>query len=88
MITKQSVLDRLNEIIEEEKGRPVTLNDMFMDSKLDSLGATITLVTLDGDYGFFGDVEEGDELVGVETLTVRDLVKKCILASTGTSEEP
>ena len=34
---KQQVLDRLNEIIVEEKGIPVTMDSMWTDSELDSL---------------------------------------------------
>lgn len=83
---KQEILDRINELIEEEKGTKVTIDDMFLDSKLDSLGATMTLIALDADYGHLEGIPEGKEFEGVEELTVKELVKKCVLASTNTSK--
>ena len=85
---KQEILDRINELIEEEKGTKVTIDDMFLDSKLDSLGVTLTLIALDADYGYLKDVPEGKEFDGVDELSVKDLVKKCVLASTSTSKAP
>lgn len=87
-MNKQEVLDFINEAIEEEKGQPVGMDDMFMDSDLDSLGVSLTLLALDEEFGCLGDLEEAGELRGIDELTVRDLVKKCILASSNTSEEP
>lgn len=84
---KEQILEKLNELIDEEKGQPVGMNDMFLDSKLDSLGATLTLIALDAEYNCLEGVEEGEELDGVENLTVRELVKKCVLSSKNTSTE-
>ena len=86
-MTKKEVLDFINEAIEEEKGRAVGMDDMFMDCELDSLGVVLTLVVLEEKFGYMEGFEEGKEMEGVEKLTVRELVKKCILASSNTSKE-
>jgi hypothetical protein len=87
---KKDILKRLNEIIEDEKGSPVGINDMFMDSDLDSLGVLLTIVTLDADYPFLpGNSDDDSPLadLDVPNLTVRDLVKKCVLSITATSNQ-
>ena len=86
-MTKKEVLDFINEAIEEEKGSAVGMDDMFMDSELDSLGVVLTLLALEEEFGYMEGFEEGKEMEGVEKLTVRELVKKCILASSNTSKE-
>ena len=35
---KQDILDYLNKQIDEEHGKPVTMNSKFIDAELDSLG--------------------------------------------------
>ena len=86
-MTKKEVLDFINEAIEEEKGLAVGMDDMFMDSELDSLGVVLTLLVLEEEFGYMEGLEEGKEMEGVEKLTVRELVKQCILASSSTSKE-
>jgi len=86
-MTKKEVLDFINEAIEEEKGSAVGMDDMFMDSDLDSLGVSLTLIMLDEEFGFLEDLEKDGEMKNIEELTVRELVKKCILASSSTSKE-
>ena len=86
-MTKKEVLNFINEAIEEEKGLSVGMDDMFMDSDLDSLGVSLTLIMLDEEFGFLEDLEKDGELKNIEELTVRELVKKCILASSSTSKE-
>ena len=86
-MTKKEVLDFINEAIEEEKGLAVGMDDMFMDSELDSLGVVLTLLALEEEFGYMEGFEEGKEMEGVEKLTVRELVKECILASSNTSKE-
>ena len=86
-MTKKEILDFINEAIVEEKGSAVGMDDMFMDSDLDSLGVSLTLIMLDEEFGFLEDLEKDGELKNIEELTVRELVKKCILASSSTSKE-
>lgn len=87
---KQQILDRLNEIIVEEKGERVTMNSLWTDSNLDSLGTVITIATLEADYPIFKDVPiDADALSTLDfpNLTIRDLVNKCRLSITNTSTE-
>ena len=86
-MTKKEILDFINEAIEEEKGSAVGMDDMFMDSDLDSLGVSLTLIMLDEEFGFLEDLEKDGELKNIKELTVRELVKECILASSNTSKE-
>lgn len=86
---KQQILDKLNEIIVEEKGSPIKMDSLFIDSELDSLGTMITLVTLEAEYPFFKDLPEGvDEIASLDipNLTIRDLIRKCKLSITNTSQ--
>jgi len=87
---KQEILDRLNEIIVDEKGERVTMNSMFSDAQLDSLGTVITIATLEADYPIFKDVPiDADALstMDFQTLTIRELVRQCILSKQSTSQE-
>jgi acyl carrier protein len=88
---KQEILDRLNEIIVEEKGVRVNMGSLFIDSELDSLGTVITIATLEGDYPeLFSDIPIGQDALSTidfQTLTVRELVRKCISSKKSTSPE-
>lgn len=88
---KQQILDRLNEIIIEEKGLRVTMNSTWKDTELDSLGTVLTIAFLEADYPLFYDEPvEADALANMdfENLTIRDLVNKCRLSIIATSTEP
>jgi hypothetical protein len=87
---KQDILNRLNEIILEEKGTPVTINSMWSDANLDSLGTVMSLAVLESEYPIFKDIPPGTEALTTldfKTLTIRELVKKCVLSNTNTSSE-
>ena len=81
---KQEILDRINEIIQEEKGHPIGLDDLFTASELDSLGISITLMTIDSEFPIFQGMTDEDVFAALDipTLTMRNLVNKCKLAST------
>jgi len=83
---KQDILNRLNEIVVEEKGVPVTMDSDWTDTDLDSLGTLITIATLESEYPIF-EPGEGLESLDFHTLTIRELVKKCVLSITATSPE-
>jgi acyl carrier protein len=89
---KQEILDRLNEIIVEEKGTPVTMKSMWTDTGLDSLGTVITIATLEYHYpNMFADLpNDADALATIdfENLTIREIIKKCVLSSNTASPEP
>lgn len=78
-MTKQDILDRINEIVIDEKGLKLSINGNFVDSDLDSLGVVIVIITLDDEFGILKGIPKGKEFDGIEELTVRDLVYKCKL---------
>ena len=89
MMSKPEILARINEIINDEKGRAVTMDSMFIDAELDSLGSVITLITIDSEFHIFeyDDPEKDLSELDLKTLAIRDLVVKCILSITNTSLE-
>lgn len=84
------ILARVSEIIEGEKGYAVTMDSMFIDAELDSLGTMITLITIDSEFHIFSpeQTEIDFEDLDIPNLTIRDLVEKCISSITSTSMEP
>lgn len=74
---KQEVLDKINELIAEEKGRPVTVNNILSDANLDSLGIIFFLTTLDAEYNLMWSMEE---LPDLNNITIRELVTKCVIS--------
>jgi acyl carrier protein len=86
---KQEILDRLNEIIVDEKGVRVDMNSMWTDAELDSLGTVITIAVLESEYPIFKDIPDADALSTIDfpNLTIRDLVNKCRLSIINTSTE-
>lgn len=88
---KQQILDRLNELIEEEHGVPVTMDSKFIDAELDSLGTVITLACLEADYPFWKDVPKSEDAIAmmdIPNLTIRELIRQCVLSTSSTSQEP
>lgn len=88
MMTKKEILGRINEIIDDEKGSPVKMDSMFTDAELDSLGTLITFITIDSEFEIFDkdEAEHALENLDIPSLTIRDLVTKCILSITNTSK--
>jgi len=81
-MNKTEILDRINDIIIDEKGEAVPITGMFMDSNLDSLGTTIALITIDAEFKIFQNEDEKDafEKLDVANLTMRDLITLCRLS--------
>lgn len=86
---KQQILDRLNEIIVDEKGVSVGMDSMWTDAELDSLGTLITIATLESEYPIFKNMPDEDALASIDfhTLTIRDLINQCRLSIINTSTE-
>ena len=89
-MTKQEILNRINEIIIEEKGSPVTIGNKFIDSDLDSLGTMIAFMTIDSEFPIFEGKDEDQAFteLDIPNLTVRELVTKCKLSIINTSTVP
>ncbi len=81
------ILEKLNEIIKDEKGCAVTMEDTLLDAQLDSLGIMIALITIDSEFEIFdqAEAENALETLDVKNLTIKDLVEKCRLSITNTS---
>lgn len=90
MVTKQEIFDFINDIIVDEKGQPIQMNDKFIDSGLDSLGILVTLITLDAEYPIFKGIPEEEQLayIDVQNVTMRELVIKCKSSTISASPEP
>ena len=88
-MNKQQILDKINEIIVEEKGVAITINDKFMDSELDSLGITIALITIDSEFPIFQNVpdDQAFESLDIPNLTIRELITLCRLSIANTDTE-
>ena len=87
---KQTILERLNEIIVEEKGTPISMGDTWQDTNLDSLGTVITFAMLEAEYPIFKHLDnEADALATIDwtNLTIRELIKQCVSSITNTSTE-
>ena len=79
--TEQEVLDRINEIILEEEGSPITMEGKFQDVQLDSLGMLMLMVSIDAEFSIFdGKSEEELQNFDHPGLTTKELVSKCVLS--------
>lgn len=89
MMNKREILARINEILMDEKGRAVTMDSMFMDAELDSLGTSIALIVIDSEFHIFDPDKAEKDLsdLDIPNLTIRGLVVKCILSIINTSTE-
>jgi len=77
------VLDVINEVIREERGKRVTLDSTLLDADLDSFGITMLFVRLDDEYEYFkkAGLSENDPFgeIPYETITIREIVDTCLL---------
>lgn len=87
MMSKKAVLDKINKIITNEKGVPVAMDGMLADAQLDSLGTSITLISIDAEFNILDPVSPEKDLLNLTKLSMRDLVTKCILSTTDTFTE-
>jgi acyl carrier protein len=77
------VLGRINELIVEEGGRKVALDDKFMDCDIDSIGLIMFFLELEEQFPIFDAIpgdEDPIESLGLDNMTVRELVHKCRLS--------
>ncbi len=78
---EQEVLDTLNKLIRDEKGNRVSIDSNWIDADIDSFGTVLVMMELDNTYRIFKDVPDGEDpfkLVDFTTLTIRELVEKCM----------
>jgi hypothetical protein len=89
MSSKQAVFEFLNDAIEEEMGQRIDMDSLILDAGLDSLGLSVFFLTVDARYPIYKDVPEGKEYeaIGLKTLTMKELVRKCVLSTSATDTE-
>ena len=80
---EEEILSNINKIILSENGLPVTMDNLFTQSTLDSLGKMIVFLTISGEYNL--DTSKVDKLLeDILTLKVSDLVALCKSSITNT----
>ena len=70
----QKIVDRINELIEEENGTAVDATQAIVESEIDSFGLIMVLNSIDEEYKVWTK-EEFKELP-FEKLTIQDIVDK------------
>lgn len=89
-MSKQEVFDFINKCIVSEYGKPIGVNDLLIDSELDSLGMTLVLLQVNSKFNIFMDMPKDQsefDYLGIPTLTMRGLIAKCVLSSTSAFTE-
>jgi len=81
MTEEEEILANINTQVASENGMPLLMDDMFMDSELDSLGVSMVLLMLSAEY----DIDEKlVETLDQFKLSVKDLVNTCKSSRTST----
>ena len=70
----QKIVDRLNELIEEENGTVIGATQAIVESEIDSFGLIMVLNSIDEEYKVWTK-EEFKEL-SFEKVTIQDIVDK------------
>lgn len=73
-MTEETILARINELIEEENGEAIDANTPIIDSGVDSFGITMVFVELDTEYGVYP--KEEFKNIQFETITPADVIDK------------
>ncbi len=73
------VLEKINELIIEECGRKVALDDMFLAADIDEIGLIVFFIALEEEFPIFAKGEDPTTL-DLPNLTVRNLVHRCRLS--------
>lgn len=71
------VLEIINDLIVEECGRKVTLDQAFHEADIDDIGQLIFFIALEEKFPIFEGQEDPMSSLDLPTLTVRDLVHRC-----------
>lgn len=82
---RSEVLERINKIVRDEKGRRVSENSTLRDAELDSFGITMLFTALDDEYQYFVKAGYGDDVFKVipyDTLTISEMIDICVSETT------
>lgn len=69
-MNQTDILTKINELIMEEGGNPVTIEDKLSDTHLDSLGRVSVLIGISCEF----DIVEVED---TGALTIKELVTQC-----------
>ena len=78
---RTEVLDKINKVVREEKGRRVSETSTLRDAELDSFGITMLFIALDDEYQYFAKAGYGDDVFKVipyDTLTISEMIDICV----------
>lgn len=78
-MTRQDLLDEINEIIVEEYGTSITEQDTIVSSEIDSFAMTMLVSTIGDKYGIY-DKQEFEELDFV-SLTAKGMIDRILDAN-------
>ena len=90
-MNKKEILESLNSFIKEERGKALTKDSILGDAELDSLGTIIVLAAMEAEYGLFSELDDKahTEMLGnIKNLTVKEIIRKCVLSTTNASPGP
>ena len=76
MVTEEEALAFLNKRIREEHGNPVKIDNLFIDSQVDSFGMTVIFLDMDDKYHCFNN--EWFKTVDWKSTTVESIVKRAV----------
>lgn len=75
-MTREDILDTINELIEEEHGNAVGPEDTVISSGIDSFGITMVFVELNNKYNVYGKDEFKD--IDFENITAGDIIDRVL----------
>lgn len=78
-MTRQDLLDEINEIIVEEYGTSITEQDTIVSSEIDSFAMTMLVSTIGDNYGVYNK-QEFEELDFV-SLTAKGMIDRILDAN-------
>jgi hypothetical protein len=81
------ILETINDVVREEKGKRVDINSTLRDAELDSFGITMLFIQLDDKYQYFTKAGLGDDPfsnIEYDTITIAEIVTTCMLETTAT----
>lgn len=71
------VLEKINELIVEECGRPVKLDSQFKEADLDDLGSIMFFLALEDTFPIFDSTSIERQVVDMQSVSIRDIVHRC-----------
>lgn len=71
-MTRESLLEEINELLEEEHGNAISEEQALVESEIDSFGLTMVLVAIDQKYKVYP--KEVFKDLPFDTITAKDVI--------------